>query len=180
MLDTRLMMGVALAVSTIAAVTDLRSSTIPNWLTLPVLMVSPLIYALANGPSDAMKSVASALACGLVPYVMFRLHAMGGGDVKLLASLGAATGVDPWLGLHIEALSFVFALGLATSTLAVRGQLLRRLRMGAERWLNRLRPETRRTDVNPPAPYTVRMGLPILAAATLQLVPHAVQPWTGS
>jgi Flp pilus assembly protein protease CpaA len=47
------------------------------------------------------------VACGAVPLLLFRLKAIGGGDVKLLATVGAQLG--PLLGLELSFAAFVVA-----------------------------------------------------------------------
>jgi prepilin signal peptidase PulO-like enzyme (type II secretory pathway) len=47
------------------------------------------------------------VACGAVPLLLFRLKALGGGDVKLLATVGAQLG--PLLGLQLSFAAFLVA-----------------------------------------------------------------------
>ncbi len=81
----------------IAAVTDIRSRRIPNWLVLPGLGLGLALNALLFGWAGAKVSVSGAgLAFGI--YVAFYLlHAMGAGDVKLMAAIGAIAGLKAWL-----------------------------------------------------------------------------------
>lgn len=179
-METPIAIGVAVIVAGVAAVTDLRSGTIPNWLTLPVLVASPLVYGVVSGPAPAIRSVGAALVCGLGPYLMFRLHSMGGGDVKLLAALGAVTGLDVRIGLQIQGLAFVVALVFTAGWLVSRGELVRRLSGVLASAVNGLLPGRRRIAVEPMPPRTVRMGVPILTATALQLVSTFAGPWPRS
>jgi prepilin peptidase CpaA len=103
-----------LLVSGVAAVHDARSGHIPNWLvglglalgaggSIAALALADVFEALARTGSAALGFV----ACGAVPLLLFRLKALGGGDVKLLATVGAQLG--PLLGLELSFAAFVVA-----------------------------------------------------------------------
>ncbi len=80
---------IALAVAAIAAVWDWRKGEIPNWLTLPPLVGAPLAYGFTMGGQYAITSALAILACGIVPYFLFRAGAMGGGDLVGGMDLGS-------------------------------------------------------------------------------------------
>lgn len=117
----------ALGASAAAAISDLRTGHIPNGLTLPLFALGPGVAAYeahARGAPLAPAALASLLGvvvCGAVPYLLFRLGGMFGGDVKLLAGLGAVLG--PMLGLEAELDAFVAAALFALGRMAFRGQL---------------------------------------------------------
>lgn len=96
--------GLALALA--AGRADARGGRIPNALTLPALAVG----LLAGSPSGALLSVAP-----LLP--LFAMLKIGGGDVKLLAALGAFLG--PGRGLLVLALAVALALGTGYRRLGV-------------------------------------------------------------
>jgi prepilin peptidase CpaA len=82
----------------IAATLDMRTRRIPNSLTL-----AGIAAGLAVGVSDgrAMESLAG-MGLALAVYVpLFALGAMGGGDVKLMAAVGAFAGPAVWLRMFI-------------------------------------------------------------------------------
>jgi prepilin peptidase CpaA len=82
----------ALAAAGVGAVLDLRSHRIPNWLTGGALLAGLLANALLRGFDGAVVALAGA-ALGLVLLLPFyALRAMGAGDVKLLAGVGALIG----------------------------------------------------------------------------------------
>jgi len=92
----------AVLLSLIAAATDLRSRRIPNWLTVPGLVVGIAANTALSGWSGLKASLLGA-AVGLallLPFVLLR--SLGAGDWKLAGALGAFTGpsilVDLLLG----------------------------------------------------------------------------------
>lgn len=81
-----------LALLSCAAVIDVRQRRIPNWLNL-LLILSGLARSLLPGsgltPVQSLLGMATGAA---VPFVLFVIGALGAGDVKLMAGVGA------WLG----------------------------------------------------------------------------------
>jgi prepilin peptidase CpaA len=82
----------------IAAVLDLRSRRIPNWLTLPGilagLVVNGVVFGLTQGLwggllTGLVSSLAGALLCLLVFGLFGFMGFVGMGDVKLMAAVGA-------------------------------------------------------------------------------------------
>jgi len=90
---THLSLLIALAVTALAALYDVRSWRIPNWLSLGTLAVAPIAHfawgAATSGPRAGLEgagwSIAGAALCGVVPWVCWRSGTFGGGDVKRLA-----------------------------------------------------------------------------------------------
>lgn len=72
--------------------TDWRSRRIPNWLTLPGLLLGIAANSLARGWMGTKDSLLGAgLGLGLLlPFVLIR--SLGGGDWKLMGALGAFLG----------------------------------------------------------------------------------------
>jgi prepilin peptidase CpaA len=122
----------ALAVVTAAgsALCDLRTGHIPNRLTLGALAAAPVLWFAATaataGPAAGLAalgaSVAGAALCGLGPLVLFLRRGIGGGDVKLLAAIGALLG--PRAGMDAEFFAFVIAALYVPGKLAWDGRLL--------------------------------------------------------
>lgn len=121
----------ALAIAAVAALYDLRTGHIPNWLTLGSLHVGVIAHAvvggMAGGASGLAYGVADALlgvvVCGAVPVFVFWRGGIGGGDVKLFGAIGALCLARD--GLLAELSSFVIALLVAPAYLAYEGRLLR-------------------------------------------------------
>lgn len=89
----------ALALALSAAWTDWRTRKIPNWLTVPALLLGFTVHTAIAGWPGAKTSLAGAsLALGLLlPLVLLR--GLGAGDWKLMGALGALLG--PVLLLYV-------------------------------------------------------------------------------
>jgi prepilin peptidase CpaA len=162
----------ATAVAGVAAWTDLRSGTIPNWLTLGALAAgvaarTVVAWALVGGWRAGLASggyaIAGALFCALVPGIMYWLGGAGGGDVKLFAALGALC--QPVLGLEVVTYAFAAAAILAPIKLAYDGTLLKTLGRSLSLVVNPLRPRERREPVPAEAMTWFRMGPAIFLGA---------------
>jgi len=116
----------ALALVTVAAATDLRRGRIPNVLTLGGLGCGIAGGLVGGGPGGLLSAVGGALAAALVPLLLFRAGALGGGDVKLFAALGALLGSTA--ALEAETLAFAFGALWGVGRWVRRGQLVGGLR----------------------------------------------------
>ena len=118
MLATLLLVGLIL----VAAVTDLLRHKIYNWTTYPGILAALGLNALGSvwpagdasgkppgwlGCVGLADSVAGFLACGFVMLVCYVMFKIGGGDVKLMAMVGAFLGLEG----GIEAMLWTFVLG---------------------------------------------------------------------
>lgn len=94
---------------TIAVLTDLTTQRIPNWLTL-ALAVACLGLQSWAGQWEGLLLATEGLLVGLLCFLPFYLFgAMGAGDVKLLAAVGAGLGPST---VFVSALMTVIAGGL--------------------------------------------------------------------
>lgn len=110
-----------LAVAAIAALTDIRSRKIPNWLaaiTLPVGFALNWILFQWAGLKIASLGLGLAFA---VYFVFYLLRAMGAGDVKLMAAIGSLIGPHLWLVLFFWSAVVGGAIGLVL--LLIRGRM---------------------------------------------------------
>lgn len=155
----------AAVIAAIAAATDLKTGEIPNWLTLGGLLVAPFVH-IGNGLAHHMagraalyeggSSFLGAILCVIVPAILYRQEAIGGGDVKLLACIGAL--LQPRLGIEAEMYSF-FAAGLiAPAFLAYEGKLFRTIKNTALLALNPLLPKKKRRQIEPALLTWFRFG----------------------
>ncbi|MBS0263939.1 MAG: prepilin peptidase [Planctomycetes bacterium] len=119
---TLLVIVCVLLFATTAAVTDILSHKIYNWTTYPGILVALAVHAGTDLSVDGWSSDFAGLEdslkgfflCGLLMLVCFVFFGVGGGDVKLMAMLGAFLGVDRGLEALLWTLVLGAALGLAT------------------------------------------------------------------
>lgn len=110
----------------IAAWTDLRSRRIPNWLTVPGVVVGIGVNA-ALGGWDGLKASLLGIALGLallLPFVLLR--SLGAGDWKLAGALGAFVGNERLLALLFWSVFVAGAMALAL--VIYKGRLRQTLR----------------------------------------------------
>jgi len=84
--------GTLLGIVAVAAIIDLRTHRIPNWLTFPALALGLVWNLVVSGPAGlgaALLGVLVGAGLFLIPYV---LGGMGPGDVKLMGVVGAFMG----------------------------------------------------------------------------------------
>jgi prepilin peptidase CpaA len=111
-----LILAGAVLLSVIAGWTDLRSRRIPNWLTVPGLLIGVTANTVLNGWSGLKASLLGA-AIGLallLPFVLLR--SLGAGDWKLAGALGAFTGPSQLMDLLLGS---VFVAGLMAVGLVI-------------------------------------------------------------
>lgn len=167
--------GFAVALTSIAAFTDARTARIPNWLNAAGLLAALSLHG-SNGWAGLRLAIVGLLVSGFVPGLLYLLtqgRALGGGDVKLFAVLGALLG--PFSGLEVQLLSYCVLLGFALCRLAFNGRLSAMLRNAAALLLGGLFPKLRRAS-DPGLLTTMRLG-PAIFAAALLLALHAQWPW---
>lgn len=107
----------AAVVSVSACVTDLRWRRIPNLLTFAGAAAALVFYSATQGLSGLGFSAAG-FAIGLVIFLpLFVVRGLGGGDVKLMAALGAWIGPASalWLAALAAIAGGVFALIVAAA-----------------------------------------------------------------
>jgi Flp pilus assembly protein protease CpaA len=113
-----------LALMILAALEDIRTRRIPNWLTGSVAALYPL-YLIATPASVAWPSaLGAALAVFLAGWALFARGILGGGDVKLI------TAVTLWAGLE--------HLALFAAVTSLTGGILGFASLIRERWQWRL------------------------------------------
>lgn len=114
-----------MVITCIAAYTDIRFQKIPNWLALAGVLAGLLSGFLSSGFAGAVQSLTGAAAGFGIMLLLHIFQAIGAGDVKLFAALGALSGV--WLTLAIIIYSILFAGLIGVGLLVYRKQLFIRL-----------------------------------------------------
>jgi prepilin peptidase CpaA len=177
---------VLLVVLLIAAVTDVRTGKIYNWLTYPAMLVGLIGHAMAGGLIGSPGGVdaparmglmgsALGLAVGMGPLLLAWLAGgIGGGDAKIMGAVGALGG---WT-FAISALFF----GLIVALVMAVGIVLRRrvaretlLRVGRFLALTALR--TRPADPGTENSPRLAFGLALCIGAMIVL---GLSVWGGS
>ena len=117
---------IAIAVALAACVTDLRARRIPNVLTFGAAALALVYHGTASGGAGLLWSLAGWLVGLALFFLPFALGGMGGGDIKLLAALGAWFGPSDvvWLALYTGVAGGLMAIVVAL----VRGYLPTALR----------------------------------------------------
>ena len=91
---------VLLALLIAAALYDVRYRRIPNWLTVLGVVLGFVINWLIGLPEGGLLFAAEGLAVGFGVYLaLYLIRAMGAGDVKLMAAVGALVGYQRWFGI---------------------------------------------------------------------------------
>jgi prepilin peptidase CpaA len=80
---------------------DVTSARIPNRLTYPAILAALVLRSGALGWRGLREGLIGMVLCGGAFFLLFVIHAMGGGDVKLMAAVGA------WVGYRNAALALI-------------------------------------------------------------------------
>ena len=105
-------MWVSVGIASAACVTDLRTRRVPNVLTLGAAVAAMAFHAAGHGGSGLLFALFG-WGLGLLVFLpLFALRGIGGGDVKLLAALGAWLGPSMvlWVAAFAAIAGGVFAL----------------------------------------------------------------------
>ena len=96
----------------IAAISDIRSRRIPNWLVWPFLLAGVVTSILVHGWKGLEQSIFGVLLAALLMGTLYWMGGMGMGDVKLCAAIGA------WVGPAQLTLALVM-MGMAGGAMAL-------------------------------------------------------------
>jgi prepilin peptidase CpaA len=179
MAGANILLLVCVLFTAVAAFCDFRTGHIPNRLIVTGLVVALVLQLcvrvlLARSPDTGagaalgaalLNVVLGIVVCSIVPFVLYRLEAIGGGDVKLLMVLGAFAG--PLLGLEIELYSFIVVALYAPARLAYEGRLFRMLTNSALILANPFMPKEKRRPVGPELLTSLRFGPAVFVAAAV-------------
>jgi prepilin peptidase CpaA len=135
---------VLLVVLLAAAVFDVLYRRIPNWLTVSGAVLGVAMNAVIGPPEAGLVFSLTGLLVAFAIYVtLYALRAMGAGDVKLMAAIGALVGWERWFGIFfvtaliggIMALFLVVARGRLRKTMFNVGFILSEMKGGRAAYL---------------------------------------------
>lgn len=170
---------VAIVVTAIAGWLDWRRGEIPNWLTYGAIGLGPILHVsrfiAAHEPMEAALmqgaySFAGILVCLLVPLFLYRQGALGGGDLKLIAAIGAL--LQTMNGIEAEMYGFFAAALLAPAKLAYEGTLLSALKNAFTLFTNFFVPESKKRPVEQSALSWFRLGPALFVGVALTAYLH--------
>lgn len=110
------------AIVTAAALVDLHSRKIPNWLTFPTMAIGMALNGISMGGEGflfSLKGAGVGIALLLIPYMM---GAMGAGDVKLMGAVGSFLGAAGVF--HACIISLLFGGIYAVILIIIRGNVV--------------------------------------------------------
>jgi prepilin peptidase CpaA len=175
MMDAMLRFGPTLCLLAVAAYFDLRSGLIPNriaiaglFVLLPMQLITQAYLSrqgFASLPLLLVTSAAGLLVCSVAPLALYFANGMGGGDVKLLAVLGALAG--PTVGIEVELYAFLLIALYALAKLAYRGRLLSMLASTLGLTRNAFLPKDRRKPIPSELLTSLRFAPAVLVAMVL-------------
>lgn len=122
-MHTLMIFGPLLAMLVFAAVGDVRTRRIPNWLTLVIVTTGLTQSFTACATVSPWESLGGLLAGFGLTVALFVLGALGGGDVKLMAGCGA------WFGPSLVFQVFVVAAIVGMAIVLVQSVWQGRLRV---------------------------------------------------
>lgn len=170
---------IAIAVAAVGAGYDWRKGEIPDWLTLPTILVAPLLHIIrfkvAKETMDASLyegaySLGGAAVSAIVPVLLFRQSAIGGGDLKLFVALGAV--LQPVLGVEAQMYGFFAGAILAPARLAYEGKLISTIKNSFSILANFFLPKSRQHTVDAATLTWFRLGPAILLGVILTAYLH--------
>jgi len=86
----------------IAAAYDALFRRIPNWLTAAGIILGLALNVFLRGVWPGLRfSLAGLIAAFAIYFVLYRLRAMGAGDVKLMAAIGSLVGWESWIAIFL-------------------------------------------------------------------------------
>jgi prepilin peptidase CpaA len=94
------------------AITDSRRQRIPNWVTLPLIVLGIALHSVGSGWAGCLLALKGCGLGFLLFFIPYFLGGMGAGDVKLMSAVGTVIGPDGILHafLYIAIIGGVFAL----------------------------------------------------------------------
>ena len=109
-----------------AAAYDVPFRRIPNWLTAAGALLGLAMNTFLYQGWPGLRTSLMGLAVGFGSYfVLYSIRAMGAGDVKLMAAIGAMVGWQDWFGIFI--VTAVIGGFASMALMAMRGRIKKTL-----------------------------------------------------
>lgn len=166
-----------LGVAAVAAAFDWRTGRIPNWLTVGALVAALPLHAWMtvavpnHGPLEGVKwAVLGGLVCAAPLVIGWRLGWIAGGDVKLVAAMGALGGLS--LGLEAVFLALLCALSFIVVRLAWTGKFFQSITNTVQEIMGRTVYRSSLPLKPVPPLEAVRFGPFALTGAALSIILH--------
>ena len=83
----------AVACSLVGSAYDIASRRIPNFVTLPSILLGLAMHLALGGSQQLLLALAAGLVCGGVFLLFYLAGGMGAGDVKLMTAVGCIAGM---------------------------------------------------------------------------------------
>ena len=115
-------MSVVILIGLVAAIEDIARRRVSNWIPVSALLAGVIALSIERGWRGALSAAGGAVAGFLIFFVFYWLGGMGGGDVKLMAGMGAVLGVERLL----EAALWTAGCGGLFAMIAIVASSLRR------------------------------------------------------
>lgn len=152
---------VFIIVLVICGITDMLYQRVFNFITYPAILTGLVLNTLGSGRLGFQASLIGFLIGFIVFFIMFLFAGMGGGDVKLMATIGALMGY-PFI-IYAGAFSGLFGFVMAIVVLFSRGRLFPSLRNVFGVFFSYLIPGLEKRGLNPennfPIPYGYAMTI---------------------
>jgi|SRR5439155_2143196 len=168
--------GAAITCVVVAAVIDVLTQKIPNWLTVPSALLGVILNFHLYGAKGLSSSITGLIIGFLLLFFVYRVGGMGAGDVKLLCVAGA------FLGPKLVFYSFIW-MALVGGILALIlilykkafSQTFRNLKILLLDWILRTHNKdanlTIRNETSIKLPYGVAIAAGVILAVWLKRIP---------
>jgi len=167
----------------IAAVIDCRTERTPNWLTLPAILIGLAWWAIAGALHEDRTALGDlgqsliGLGAAFIPFAMiYAAGGLGGGDVKLMAGVGALTA--SWECVLATTFYAFIAGALMAVFLMIRHGLVKRTftRLFGAAMMKAAKVDTEMPTDSPRIPFALAIAAgALLAGAEILLNVHT--PW---
>lgn len=96
----------------IAFISDVKYKKLPNWLTAFGMVIGIIYHLIINGFDGLIFSFLGLIIAGLIFLILYAFKAIGAGDVKLFAAIGAIVGTQMVLYMMMYSIIFAGIIGI--------------------------------------------------------------------